>query len=59
MLTANEQESVILAKARDIPVINLPAGNLGFLDRSMSKAQKSVLYSTGHNAVVKYLAKAA
>ena len=59
MLTANEQESVMLAKARDIPVINLPAGNLGFLDRSMSKAQKSVLYSTGYNAVVKYLAKAA
>ena len=59
MLTANEQESVRLAKARDIPVINLPAGNLGFLDRSMSKAQKSVLYSTGYNAVVKYLAKAA
>ena len=59
MLTANEQESVILAKARDIPVINLPAGNLGFLDRSMSKRQKSVLYAAGYNAVVQHLAKAA
>ena len=59
MLTANEQESVMLAKARNIPVINLPAGNLGFLDRSMSKKQKSVLYAAGYNAVVQHLAKAA
>ncbi len=59
MLTANEQESVILAKARDIPVINLPAGGYGFLDRSMSKKQKSALYAAGYNAVVQYLAKIA
>ena len=59
MLTANEQESVMLAKARDIPVINLPAGGYGFLDRSMSKKQKSALYAAGYNAVVQFLAKAA
>ena len=59
MLTANEQESVMLAKARDIPVINLPAGGYGFLDRSMSKKQKSALYAAGYNAVVQYLANAA
>ena len=56
MLTANELESVQLAKVRGIPVINLPAGGLGFLDRSMTKAQKSALYSTGYNSVVKFLA---
>ena len=55
MLTANEVASVQLAKVRNIPVIDLPAGNLGFLDRSMSKAQKSALYATGYNSVVKYL----
>ena len=54
-LSANELESVQLAKVRNIPVIDLPAGNLGFLDRSMSKAQKSALYATGYNSVVKYL----
>ena len=59
MLTANEQESVILAKVRNIPVIDLPAGGCGFLDRSMSKAQKSALYAAGYNAVVQYLAKIA
>lgn len=55
MLTANEQESVILAKARGIPVIDLPAGGLGFLDRGMTKAQKASLYATGYNTVAKFL----
>ena len=55
MLTANEQESVLLAKARSIPVINLPAGGLGFLDRGMTKAQKASLYATGYNTVAKFL----
>ena len=59
MLTANEQESVMLAKARNIPVINLPAGSLGFLDRSMSNKQKSQLYATGYNSVVQHFGKAA
>ena len=58
-LSANELESVQLAKVRNIPVINLPAGGYGFLDRGMSKAQKSVLYSAGYNAVVQHLANAA
>ena len=56
MLTANEQASVTLAKARNIPVINLPAGGIGFLDRSMSNAQKSELYAIGYNSVVQYFA---
>ena len=58
MLTANEQESVQLAKVRKIPVINLPAGGCGFLDRGMSKTQKSALYAAGYNSVVKYLSGA-
>ena len=59
MLTANEQESVLLAKARSIPVIDLPAGGLGFLDRSMNSKQKAMLYSVGYNSVAQYLANAA
>lgn len=55
MLTANELESVQLAKVRNIPVIDLPAGGYGFLDRGMTKEQKSALYATGYNSVAKYL----
>ena len=58
-LSANELESVQLAKVRNIPVIDLPAGGYGFLDRGMSKAQKSALYATGYNSVVQFLANAA
>jgi hypothetical protein len=59
MLTANEVASVQLAKVRNIPVIDLPAGGYGFLDRGMTKAQKGALYAAGYNAVVQHLANAA
>ena len=50
MLSASEAELVMLAKAYDVPVIDLPGGNLGFLNRNMTQAQKEGLYQTGYEA---------
>ncbi|MHB1266441.1 MAG: patatin-like phospholipase family protein [Acidithiobacillus ferriphilus] len=56
MLSAGEQDMVLLAKATGIPIIRLPAGNLGFLDTSMTRAQKIGLYAAGQAAVHKWMA---
>ena len=50
MLSASETELVMLAKAYDVPVIDLPGGNLGFLNRAMTQAQKEGLYQDGYEA---------
>lgn len=55
MLSTNERDMTILAKAVDTDVINLPATAAGFLDTTMSKAQKMNLYEIGYNAVSDYL----
>ena len=55
MLSASEQDMVLLAKASGIPIVRLPAGNLGFLDTSMTRAQKISLYQRGRDAVTKFL----
>ena len=56
MLGASEQDMVLLAKASGIPIVRLPAGNLGFLDAGMSRAQKISLYAAGQTAVHQWLA---
>lgn len=48
MLGASETELVMLAKAYDIPIIDLPGGNLGFLNRGMTSGQKEDLYEKGY-----------
>lgn len=50
-LTASEWTDVTLAKSLGIPVVKLPGGNLGFLNRSMTRVQKSELYQKGFLAV--------
>jgi len=55
MLGASEQDMVLLAKASGIPIVRLPAGNLGFLDTSMTRAQKIGLYAAGQAAVHQWL----
>lgn len=47
MLSASEEADVLLGKAYNVPVINLPAGNAGFLERYMPIAERRLLYSTG------------
>ena len=48
MLSASESELVMLGKVQDVPIIDLPGGNLGFLNRGMTAAQKEGLYQTGY-----------
>lgn len=47
MLSASEWTDVTLAKALGVPVVNLPGGNMGFLNRRMTRTQKSELYQKG------------
>lgn len=56
MLSASEQDMVLLAKASGIPIIRLPAGNLGFLNTGMTRAQKTGLYAAGQTAVNQWMA---
>ena len=58
MLSASEQDMVLLAKASGIPIIRLPAGNLGFLDTGMTSAQKIGLYQRGRDAVAQWMVTA-
>ena len=55
MLSASEQDMVLLGKASGIPIVRLPAGNLGFLDTSMTRAQKISLYQRGRDAVAQWM----
>ena len=55
MLSASEQDMVLLAKASGIPIVRLPAGNLGFLDTSMTRAQKISLFQRGRDAVTQWM----
>jgi len=55
MLGASEADMVLLAKASGIPIVRLPAGNLGFLDTGMTRAQKIGLYAAGQTAVHQWL----
>ena len=50
MLSASESDEVTLARAYNVPVIDLPGGNLGFLNRNMTQAQKEGLYQAGYEA---------
>ncbi|WP_312283329.1 patatin-like phospholipase family protein [Candidatus Igneacidithiobacillus taiwanensis] len=55
MLTASERASVALAKAKNIPVLDLPAGNAGFLDTSMTISEKRLLVRKGESIVKAFL----
>ena len=55
MLLANERDSILLARKENVPVIDLPGGNTGFLDRTMTRGQKQRLIETGYNAVTQFL----
>ena len=55
MLTASERASVALAKAKNIPVLDLPAGNAGFLDTSMTVSEKRLLVHKGKSIVKAFL----
>jgi predicted acylesterase/phospholipase RssA len=57
-ISASEHDEVLLARAYNIPVIALPAGNLSFLDTGMTRAQKIGLYATGQAAVHHWLGTA-
>ena len=55
MLSANERDSVMLARRENVPVIDLPGGNTGFLDRTMTRGQKQKLIEVGYNVVTRFL----
>ena len=55
MLTASERASVALAKAKNIPVLDLPAGNAGFLDTGMTRSDKALLVHKGESIVKSFL----
>ena len=55
MLLANERDSVMLARKEGVPVIDLPGGHTGFLDRTMTRGQKQRLIEVGYNAVTRFL----
>ena len=55
MLIASERDAVLLARKENVPVIDLPGGNTGFLDRTMTRGQKQRLIETGYNAVTQFL----
>ena len=48
MLSASETELVMLAQVTGVPVLDLPGGNLGFLNRGITKAEKESLYQSGY-----------
>jgi predicted acylesterase/phospholipase RssA len=50
-LSATEWTDAQLAKSLGVPVVKLPGGNVGFLNRSMTRTQKSQLYQAGFLAV--------
>ncbi len=55
MLSASEQDMVLLAKATGIPVVGLDAGDACFLDTNMTRWQKNNLYNCGATAVVAWM----
>ena len=55
MLGASEADMVLLAKASGIPIVRLRAGNMGFLDTGMTRAQKISLYQRGRDAVAQWM----
>ena len=59
MLLANERDSVTLARKENVPVIDLPRGHTGFLDRSMTRGQKQKLIETGYVAMTRFLESSA
>lgn len=56
ILSAGEADLVALAMSTGIPIIDEPGGNVGFLNREMTQAQRNVLYQAGYNAVSEWLA---
>lgn len=58
MLSASESELVMLAQVQDVPIIDLPGGKLGFLNRNMTKAQKEGLYQAGYEAAQAWMESA-
>jgi predicted acylesterase/phospholipase RssA len=55
MLSASEADMVLLAKASGVPIVQLPAGHLSFLDTGMTRDQKIGLYAAGKAAVHEWL----
>lgn len=55
MLSASEDDELLLARSLNIPVISLPGGNLGFLNRHTTQAQKLGLYEAGYAAAQAWL----
>ncbi len=55
-LTAAESDMVaIAALKKDVHVIELPAGHVSFLDRTMSTSTKLALYDKGYNIMSNYI----
>lgn len=48
MLSGSERDDVLLGKAYGVPILDLPAGDAGFLDRGMTMNEKETLYQTGY-----------
>ncbi len=55
MLDANVTQAVALAKAKRVPVVSLPGGSVGFLDRGMTRSEKERLYQIGYETMQAYL----
>jgi predicted acylesterase/phospholipase RssA len=55
MLSAGEADLVALGQHLGVPIIDLPGGKLGFLDRGMSAVQKESLYQAGWLAAQRWI----
>ncbi|MGC9239851.1 MAG: patatin-like phospholipase family protein [Acidithiobacillus sp.] len=56
MLSANVDQARVYARAMGVPVVCLPCGNLGFLDRHQTQSDKLRLWQAGYQAVEQFLA---
>jgi len=55
MLSASESDLVALGQVTGVPIVDLPGGNLGFLDRGMTTSEKRGLYQRGYEVTQQWL----
>ena len=55
MLSASESDLVALGQVTGVPIVDLPGGNLGFLDRKMTTAEKRGLYQRGYEVTQQWM----
>jgi len=55
MLSASESDLVALGQVTGVPIVDLPGGHFGFLDRGMTTSEKRGLYQRGYEVTQQWL----